>query len=124
MNCPHFKPISEPDERGYVRWQCDQVACILHHKIANTLHPAERIHGPCLLSHSHVAVYRGFRLGDRVAWMLDLVGLTKERWAKITGETGCCACDKRREVLNRLSDPRWFLHKVKPAAVWILRRLP
>lgn len=67
--------------------------------------------------------------GDRLARLLARVGITPERWAKLTGRK--CGCKERQAWLNRIrwlnnvTSLRWWLGKARPVilpAARLLRR--
>jgi hypothetical protein len=81
-----FIPISEPDERGWRTWKCSREAC--GRATAPTPHEANRIFATC----------RVWGWGDRLAWLLWMVGITKERVEWVTGKP--CNCDENQHAMN------------------------
>lgn len=49
-------------------------------------------------------------LGDRVAFWLAMIGVTKQRWAALWGGDGCTPCGQRQTLLNRVGD--WLMGKL------------
>ncbi len=92
MNCT-FRHLSTTDT-GKHRYHC--VSC--GRETAPTASPADRVFAKCRRQR------RG--LGDWVAWLLSLVGITKQRANAVARAIGreSCGCAERQERLNELGD--------------------
>ena len=90
---------------GKYRCRCTRLGC--GNRIKDRDNIPKRISAKCK------GVYG---LGDLVAFVLSSMGVTKDRWARWTGEPSsgcrdrkCSKCQERQAYLNRWSD--WFAAK-------------
>jgi hypothetical protein len=92
MNCTFRHLSTEPT--GKHRYRC--VSC--GRETAPTASPADRVFAKCRRKS------RG--LGDWVAWLLGLIGITKRRAQAVARAVGrqSCGCGERQEKLNELGD--------------------
>lgn len=124
-------PVTKLDDHGKRRYQCANESCDAR---AYTAHPPEKVHG-----FGDECRGGGLRLGDKLAWLLNRIGITKKRWANIWGkEAECSPCGQRQQAinahpinhvrwLNDLTNPRLWARWLRPAfrsAAWVLRNLP
>lgn len=131
MRC-RMLPVSDDanaDERGRRHYACANAPCDAR---AFTAHPPERVYG-----YGSNCQGGGLRLGDRIEWALNWIGITKQRWAKLHGSDDCTPCSERQERLNQMtrlnrvttrlnvaSNPRLWLRTLFAVIATIFRWLP
>lgn len=94
MKCD-WTNAAEPDERGWRRVRCLRCGQVS----GKTPHPFEKIHAMC------TAWPRWHELGYWASLLLEVVGLSKQRWGWLWWKIGFaepCGCGNREKWLNSL----------------------